>query len=90
MGGWWWVPVGLIVLVAVDRLGLWAETRGWIYWRRKRARSVGSGVLGGLAEVFQPNQIHYVREIKQGHTASTESGQGSDDDDGPGAVVGDA
>lgn len=34
-------------LFGLDRLGLWAERRGWIYYRRKRAspRSLGNALL---------------------------------------------
>ena len=70
-----WVVGGVVGLLLLDRLGLWAESRGWIYWRKRRGRSLGSGVLGGMAEVFQPNQVHYVRELKRERRLSTVSGQ---------------
>ena len=25
-----------LAVLALDRLGLWAESRGWIYWRRRK------------------------------------------------------
>ncbi len=38
-----WVGGALVAFFLIDRLGLWAEERGWIYWRRKRAQT---GALG--------------------------------------------
>ena len=42
--GWRWLPVVAAVLVAVDRLALAAEARGWLYWRRRPA-SVDDGTV---------------------------------------------
>jgi len=42
--GWRWLPVVAVVLVAVDRLALAAEARGWLYWRRRPA-SAGNGIV---------------------------------------------
>ena len=78
-----WILGGVAALVLLDRLALWAESRGWIYWRKNRGRSMGSGVLGGLMEVFQPNQVHYVREIQQERKSSSLSGQGRGGEDEP-------
>ena len=48
MGRWWLlvVPAVLVavVLVAVDRLALAAEARGWRYWHRRPA-SAGDGTV---------------------------------------------
>ncbi|MBL8547616.1 MAG: hypothetical protein JNL81_14210 [Hyphomonadaceae bacterium] len=38
-----WIGGALVAFFLIDRLGLWAEERGWIYWRRKRAQT---GALG--------------------------------------------
>lgn len=54
--------VVLIIVLAVltlDRLGLWAESRGWIYWRRRRPEASGA-VLNPLVDVFQPGHVHVV------------------------------
>ncbi|TDC19662.1 hypothetical protein E1265_23540 [Streptomyces sp. 8K308] len=42
----WLVLGGVAALFLADRLLLWMESRGWIYWRRhKRLSAVGAGFL---------------------------------------------
>jgi hypothetical protein len=43
-------------LVAVDRLALWAESRGWIYWRRRKrvGSQVGAGIAMELGAILSP------------------------------------
>ena len=48
-----------LAVLALDRLGLWAESRGWIYWRRRRPEASGA-VLNPLMDVFQPGHVHVV------------------------------
>ena len=38
-----WLGGVIVTLFMIDRLALWAEERGWIYWRRKKAQT---GALG--------------------------------------------
>ena len=58
-GGWpAKIAVLLLGLIAVafllDRLGLWMEKRGWIYWRKtKRDAGGGGGATAGLLTGFQ-------------------------------------
>ncbi len=50
----------LIALLALDRLFLWMERRGWIYWRKVKPK--GGGIAAGLSafhELIEPQ----VREI---------------------------
>jgi hypothetical protein len=43
-----------IGFVALDRLALWMERRGWIYWRkRKPGEGTGGGPAAGLLTGFQ-------------------------------------
>lgn len=73
----WIIGVAAIVaMFAVDRLALWAERRGWIYWRRTKRR--GTGSLGYLEPIFQPSISHVVEEETRQHTeaAQDESGEG--------------
>lgn len=50
--------VGVVVagLVALDRLLLWAEARGWIYWRRKKrvGGQVGAAIAAELGAILSP------------------------------------
>jgi len=59
-----WVVAGLLLLVVLDRLAVWAESRGWLYWRHRKAATTpgGSGLLADLIQLFQPGQRHVVEE----------------------------
>ncbi len=50
-----------IGLFALDRLALWAEARGWIYWRRstRRGSAAGSALLD-IGNIFDPGTRHMV------------------------------
>ena len=43
-------------LLAIDRAALWAETRGWIYWRRRKrvGGQVGAAVAAELGAILSP------------------------------------
>lgn len=65
---WQWTfgVVGVLAgLFLLDRAALWAERRGWIYWRKKQSSFAGSGaVLAIAADAFQPNRVAYVQELE--------------------------
>lgn len=64
---WLWVAGAAgAALLAVDRAALWAERRGWLYWRKKKSKFVGSGTNVSIAaELFQPNRAVYVQEMER-------------------------
>ncbi len=73
----WIVGVGR-ALFAIDRLALWAEAKGWIYWRKKRP---STGALGSA--LMEMNTIanpstEYVTVVKDGK--KFEERQNGDDD----------
>ena len=51
----------LVALLAADRLCLWMEGRGWIYWRRRKPDPRGAA-LGAVEEVFSPAHVHMVAQ----------------------------
>jgi len=59
-----------IALVLLDRLLLWMERKGWVYWR-KTTRSTGPGVGNALLEIqslVEPSARHVLelrREVKE-------------------------
>lgn len=60
-----WVIGIAVALFAIDQLALWAERKGWIYWRKtKRRGSAMSDVLTGLDAVTNPAAQH-VADAKQ-------------------------
>lgn len=61
-----WLAVAAVALFALDRLALWAESRGWIYWRRSRRRG-SAGVGNALLEVhalLEPDRRAMVEAIR--------------------------
>lgn len=58
----WWVLGLLAAGVVIDRLAVWAERRGWIYWRSRRAESGGGGPFHDVFTLFQPSHQHVVEE----------------------------
>ena len=76
----WWIIGGIVATVllalAVDQLALWAERRGWIYWRRTERRVSGS--LGYLEPIFQPSITHVVDEETRERTEADQDQSGED------------
>jgi len=70
-----WGVITVGGLCALHRLALWAETRGWINYRRRRG---GSGALGtALLEVqriLEPSKRHVVEERVRKRPSTQESG----------------
>ncbi|MFZ2029107.1 MAG: hypothetical protein WAU68_02275 [Vitreimonas sp.] len=60
-----WISASAITAIVLDRIGLWAEAKGWVYWRRKKASSTSIGaILSDLNAVTNPSAQHVV-EAKQ-------------------------
>ncbi len=59
-----WTAAIVVALFALDRLLLWLESKGWLYYRRNKPRG-GASVyhLMELHSVFEPG-IQEVIEIK--------------------------
>lgn len=56
-------------LFLLDRLALWAEAKGWVYWRRrKRSGSTGADLFLNV-NLFDPGAKHVV-EVR--HAEPTE------------------
>ncbi|MFF0220033.1 DUF6191 domain-containing protein [Streptomyces vinaceus] len=62
-----WVVAALLALLLADRLLLWVERRGWMYYRRHRAATGAnsiSSVMQELHMLFSPSRQH-VKEEKE-------------------------
>ena len=60
----WVAGIGL-GLFLLDRLGLWMERRGWIYYRRSRGMSTRAGnAFLELHSMLEPEKKHVI-ELKQ-------------------------
>ena len=56
----------LVGLYLLDRLALWAERRGWLYYRNKRSSggAIGNAFLE-LQAFFEPSKRHVIEERKK-------------------------
>ena len=76
----WTLAVVLVLVVALllalDRLALWAGSRNWIYYRNN-PRKPGDG-LGLLAKIYQPSLEHVVEE-KASRAARAEQDESGED-----------
>ncbi len=71
-----WITGILVALFALDRLMLWMEARGWIYWRKVKRKGAGGGYLLG-PDVFDPGK-RYLEEAREEQTQEDEE-DGDDD-----------
>lgn len=55
----------LVALVLLDRLGLWMERRGWIYWRKRRSKGTLGATLLELQKIFESGKSKHVIEAKR-------------------------
>lgn len=62
----------VVALGLLDRLGLWMEARGWIYWRRRKPQGsvLGSAVLE-LQKIFESGKTEHLLAAK--HDTAKES-----------------
>lgn len=71
--------IGLAVLAAfygLHRIAMWAERRGWIYYRTKRGSSaaLGNALLAAQA-ILEPSTKHVLEERMKGALEAQEAGE---------------
>ncbi|MEV6137827.1 hypothetical protein AB0L63_17525 [Nocardia sp. NPDC051990] len=70
----------VLAVIVVDRVAVWAERRGWIYWRhRPKTAGVGSGVLGQVESLLSPSYRHVVEESQSKQTLRIDQAIGETD-----------
>jgi hypothetical protein len=72
---------GAIVLWTVDRLALWAESRGWIYYRRTNRRT-GANLGDAFLEIqsmLEPDKRHLLEIRREEKSEQSETGDPPDD-----------
>ena len=91
---WWllWVGLAAAALFGLHRLALWAEARGWIYYRTKRMPAGAAGLaMMEVTSIIHPQVEHVIEETRarQALAEHDEAGQGGDsggsEAGGPGA-----
>lgn len=66
MEGWLgWTLAILAVLAALDRLALWLERRGWLYYRHRRPTSGPRTAMLALQSILEPDKQHVVESQRQ-------------------------
>lgn len=67
-----------VALLVLDRLLLWMERKGWIYWRRTKGRrsAMADVFLGG--NVFDPGARHLAEAREE--RVNEDEDDGDDDD----------
>ncbi|MGW6424091.1 DUF6191 domain-containing protein [Nocardia sp. NPDC055053] len=64
-------------VIGLDQLALWAERRGWIYWRKiRRTTGAAPGMLGVVDDLFDPASKHVVEERESKQLVRVEAGSG--------------
>jgi hypothetical protein len=67
-----WAAVAAATVYGLHRLGLWMESRGWIYYRKKRGSSGGLGTAFlEVQSLLEPSARH-VLEVKRNEDAADE------------------
>jgi hypothetical protein len=73
---WLILAVGaVLVLVGLDRVGLWMERRGWLYYRRVKpsSSSLGNALLE-LQSILEPSKQHVIEARLEEHDEQADSG----------------
>lgn len=69
----------LVSALLVDQIGLWAERRGWIYWRKRRRNPSGGAVTGAFGELqalLSPSYRHAISEMEAKKTLRVDQATG--------------
>jgi hypothetical protein len=71
MNAWWWVVLGTVALLLLpalwllDRLGLWLEDHGLLFYRNKKPTSTPLSSLVAMQQFIEPGVEHVVRVGQQ-------------------------
>jgi len=65
MSIWMAIPIVILTVLVLDRVGLWMERQGWIYYRKIKSKGGGLGnALQEFNAFLNPSTKHAV-EVKQ-------------------------
>ncbi|HSM01189.1 MAG TPA: hypothetical protein VK960_01945 [Acidimicrobiia bacterium] len=83
---WVWAVIAVVGLYGLHRLALWAESRGWIYYRTKRMPSGAAGrAFMELSAIVEPEIEHVIEEIDSERVRG-EQGESGEGEHGPRAT----
>jgi hypothetical protein len=78
MNTWHWLTVGLVGIGMIpapwllDRLGLWLEERGWLYYRNRKPTSSPMSAWVGMQQFIEPGVKHVV-QVGQEHLSEEDA-----------------
>lgn len=84
----WWIGGLVVAGYVLHRLALWAESRGWIYYRSSRGRG-GAALSNAMSEfeaVLNPAAEHRLEEERSGQVLRDEASLGLGGSDGSAEV----
>lgn len=70
----WGLAVAALLL-ALHRVALWAERRGWIYYRKHGTSAAISGAVLEAQALLEPSHRHAREEQTRQHVQSDDSGE---------------
>ncbi|WP_420753781.1 DUF6191 domain-containing protein [Rhodococcus sp. O3] len=76
-----WLAIAVLAGVILDRAALYAERRGWIYWRKRKPPVNGGAVMGAFGEIqtlLSPSYRHVAEEQQRQRTSRHDQGTGAD------------
>jgi len=86
-GAWTWILGIVVALYLAHRLAVFAEDRGWIYYRRRgSASSMGNAMLE-VQSMFEPGQRAVLEERLRDGAEAEESGDPPEAGAIPGAAA---
>ena len=72
----------VLALFLLDRFLLWCESRGWIYWRRRRGSpGTAASAFLEMQAMLEPGKEHVVKETKRVHEERDDEGGPPDPSD---------
>jgi hypothetical protein len=81
MNGWHWLIVvvaGIALIPALrllDRLGLWLEEKGWLYYRKKKPTSSPLSFWVGMQQFIDPGVKHVVQVAEERRVEDDQTGR---------------
>lgn len=79
----WTAALAAAVLFALHRLLIYAEGRGWIYYRKQRGSYGGLGATSNFLNMYDPSRKHLQQASRMAEWKRDEDDDGDDPGDGP-------
>lgn len=77
----WTVAPGALVLLGLHRFLQHCETRGWIYYTKKRGSYGGLGVTSNFLNMYDPSRKHLQQTARMAEWKRAEDDDGDDPKD---------